>query len=188
VRRASLDHYIPCIAYAFQERIHVNVWKNRLAELGLGTGPWLNRLKQAAQNGAADDHLIHASWKTATGREERDVPLGLLRRDCLQFEPGQKIAYVTDAIYSEENQRRIIELARDADTLFIEATFAGEDAALAMDRGHLTASQAGSLAHRAGVRRAEALHISSRYINQEAEILAQFNDAFAGNLAGTVDG
>ncbi|HCQ63647.1 MAG TPA: ribonuclease Z [Rhodobacteraceae bacterium] len=179
VRRASLDHYIPCVAYAFQERIHLNVFKNRLEALGLGTGPWLNRLKDAVLSGAPDDHLVHAAWKTPTGREERDIPLGLLKRDCLKFEPGQKIAYVTDAVYSDENQHRIVELARDADTLFIETAFATEDAALAMDRGHLTAGQAGDLARRAGVRRAVALHISSRYVDREADILAQFHAAHA---------
>lgn len=182
VRRTTLDHYTPCIAYAFQERLHVNVWKNRLAELGLGIGPWLDRLKEAVLSGAPDDHLIRASWNTAAGLEERDIPLGLLKRECQHFERGQKIVYVTDAIYSEENQRRIVELAQDADTLFIETAFSSEDAAIAIDRGHLTAGQAGSLARRAGVRRAEALHISSRYIDREREILEQFADAFAGKV------
>lgn len=188
VRRTTLDHYIPCIAYAFQERIHVNVWKNRLAELGLGAGPWLNRVKEAVLSNAPDDHLIHAAWDAETGREERDIPLGLLQRECLHFEPGQKIVYVTDAVFSDENQRRIVALAQDADTLFIETVFAADDAALAMDRGHLTASQAGHLARRAGARRAEALHISSRYIDREKDILDQFTDAFAGKTAGGADG
>lgn len=180
VRRASLDHYIPSVAYAFQERIHLNVFKNRLADLGLGTGDWLNRLKAAVLSDAPDDFLVHAAWETPAGREERDIPLGLLKRDCLQFEPGQKIAYVTDAIHTPENQRRILDLVEGADTLFIETAFATEDASLALDRGHLTAGQAGELARRAGVRRAEPLHISSRYVDREDEILAQFAEAFAG--------
>lgn len=180
VRRASLDHYIPSVAYAFQERLHLNVFKNRLADLGLGTGDWLNRLKEAVLSDAPDDFLVHAAWETPAGREERDIPLGLLKRDCLQFEPGQKIAYVTDAIHSEENQRRIVDLVRGADTLFIEAAFATGEDALAFDRGHLTAGQSGTLARLAGVRRAEALHLSSRYVGREEMILAQFAEAFAG--------
>lgn len=180
VRRAVLDHYIPCIGYALQERAHVNVWKNRLDELGLGTGPWLDQLKAAVVRGDPDDTMIRATWKTPAGYEEREIPLGLLRHDCLHIERGQKIVYVTDVIYSQENQRRIVDLARDADFLFIEAAFASGDAELAMERGHLTAGQAGTLARRAGVRRAEALHISSRYVEAEEQILAEFARAFAG--------
>ena len=40
---AVLDHKIPCLAFALQERFHVNVWKNRLHARGLPTGPWLIR-------------------------------------------------------------------------------------------------------------------------------------------------
>lgn len=185
VRRTSLDHGIPSIAYALQERAHVNLWKNRLDELGLGTGPWLSELKAAALRGEPDERIIHASWKTPEGSEERELPLGLLKRECLRFEPGQKIAFVTDARHSKENQRRIVELARDADMLFIECTFAAGEDALAWERGHLTASQAGRLARRAGVRRAEALHISSRYKDGEEAILDQFARAFAGESAPT---
>ncbi|WP_212524735.1 MBL fold metallo-hydrolase [Actibacterium sp. MT2.3-13A] len=180
VRRASLDHGIPSIAYALQERSHVNLWKNRLDALGLGTGPWLNELKAAALRGDPDDRIIRAAWKTPGGVAERNLPLGLLRRECLRFEPGQKIAYVTDARHTQENQRRIVALARDADLLFIETTFAAGEDALALERGHLTAGQAGRLARRAGARRAEPMHISPRYAGVEDQILAQFARAFAG--------
>lgn len=183
VRRAVLDHYIPCIGYALQERAHVNIWKNRLDEIGLGTGPWLDELKAAVVRGDPDDTTIRAAWKTETGYEERDIPLGLLRAECLQAEPGQKVVYVTDVIYTETNQRRIVDLARDADLLFIETAFASDEAELAMDRGHLTAAQAGSLARRARARRAEALHISSRYVEAEDQILGEFARAFAGRDA-----
>jgi len=183
MRRAVLDHGIPSIAYALQERTHVNLWKNRLDALGLGTGPWLNELKAAALRGDPDDRIIHAAWKTPEGVEEREIPLGLLRRECLRFEPGQKVAFVTDARHTDENQRRILDLARDADFLFIETTFAAGEDALALERGHLTASQAGTLARRAGARRAEAMHISPRYAGAEELILDQFTRAFAGTDA-----
>src|SRR5438874_12440680 len=44
---AVLDHGIPCLGFAIEESAHVNVWKNRLAELGLSVGPWLRELKRA---------------------------------------------------------------------------------------------------------------------------------------------
>ena len=52
VRTALLDHGIPCLAWAVLEPVHVNVWKNRLVELGLGAGPWLAELKRLALAGA----------------------------------------------------------------------------------------------------------------------------------------
>ena len=72
-----------------------------------------------------------------------------------------------------------MELARDADHLFIECAFSHGDAALAADRNHLTATQAGRLARRAGVRRVEAMHISSRYADCEATILDEMSRAFS---------
>src|SRR5205823_761047 len=44
---AVLDHGIPCLGFAIEESVHVNVWKNRLADLGLPVGPWLRDLKRA---------------------------------------------------------------------------------------------------------------------------------------------
>src|SRR5512143_4143396 len=35
VRCAVLDHQTPCLAFAVQEAAHVNVWRNRLADLGV---------------------------------------------------------------------------------------------------------------------------------------------------------
>lgn len=50
------------------------------------------------------------------------------------------------------------QLARDADLLLLEATFA-EDAAAAAASGHMTALQAGELAERAGARRLLLTHL-----------------------------
>ena len=37
VRAVTLDHRIPCLAFALEENQHVNIWKNRLDEMGLAT-------------------------------------------------------------------------------------------------------------------------------------------------------
>jgi len=47
VRAAVLDHGIPCLAFAVEERAHVNVRKAALTALGLAVGPWLRDLKHA---------------------------------------------------------------------------------------------------------------------------------------------
>ncbi len=39
VRARFVDHGIPVLAFGLEEKAHINVWKNRLAERGLATGP-----------------------------------------------------------------------------------------------------------------------------------------------------
>lgn len=183
VRAAVLDHRIPCLAFAVQERAHVNVWKDRLARRGLAVGPWLRELKRAVVRGAPDETPIRAACREGGEPGERVLPLGTLKRDILQIVPGQKIAYVVDALYSEDNVGRIVELARGADILFIEAAFARQDAGRAADRYHLTTEQAGRLGRLAGVRRLEPFHFSPRYAGQEARLRAEVEEAFGGPLS-----
>jgi hypothetical protein len=64
-------------------------------------------------------------------------------------------------------------LAHGADALFIEAPFAAADAAMALDRRHLTARAAGEIARETGVGRIEPFHFSPRYLGQEALLLAK---------------
>jgi len=51
VRSVDLDHAVPCLAFCFEEKIHVNIWKNRIDEMGLPAGPWLKDLKEAVVTG-----------------------------------------------------------------------------------------------------------------------------------------
>ncbi len=173
VRAAVLDHGIPCLAYAIEETAHVNVWKTKLQDLGLPVGPWLRELKDMVLRAAPDDTEIQVA-------EDRTLPLGELKEQVLQIVPGQKIAYVVDAAYTEANRQCIVELARDADILYIEACFTAEDSERAADRKHLTTAQAGTLGRLAGVRRLEPFHFSPRYAGEEARLRAEVDEAFAG--------
>ena len=175
---AVLEHRIPCLGFAIEETAHVNVWKNRLTELGLPLGPWLRDLKRAVIENRPSDHLIRiGSWPPSP--DMRELPLGTLRR-VLTVTPGQKVAYVTDAADTPANRAAIIKLAQNADLLFIEAAFAQADTALAAERAHLTTAAAGGLAREARVRRVEPFHFSPRYSGQEARMLDEVMTAFAG--------
>ena len=179
VTTAMLDHGTPCLAFAVQEPGHINVWKNRLAEMGLPVGPWLQGLKRALIDNRPDDYPIALDPRPgATAPEPR--PLGALRR-AVTMTPGQKIGYVTDAADTAANRRAIVDLVRDADILFIEAHFAAADAHLAADRMHLTTAAAGAIAREAGVRRVEPFHFSPRYQGDEARLIGEVQAAFAGN-------
>lgn len=176
VRAAVLDHGIPCLGYALEEERHVNVWKNRLLERGLPVGPWLKGLKAAVLAAAAFDTAI------ATPAGER--PLADLM-DCVQITPGLKIAYVTDVVYHADNAARIIELARDADWLFIECVFLDELAERAARKKHLTAAQAGRLARAAGARNVVPFHFSPIYREREVELRAELAAAWRGGYQGS---
>jgi ribonuclease Z len=99
-------------------------------------------------------------------------PLGALR-DLVEVTPGERLAYLTDLADTPANRAAAIALARDADTLFIEAPFAAADAAHALDRRHLTTQAAGEIARDAGARRIEPFHFSPRYEDAEARLLAE---------------
>lgn len=176
VAAAVLEHGTPCLAFALQERAHVNIWKNRLADLELPVGPWLRDFKRAIIDGLPDDHMIDIPGSEQLAGHA--VPLGALR-SVVTITPGQKIGYVTDAADTSANRHAIIDLVRGADLLFIEAAFAAADVALASERAHLTTKAAGEIARAAGVRRMEPFHFSPRYEGQEEQMMAEAMAAFS---------
>lgn len=181
VKTTLLDHKIPSLAYSLEEKLHVNILKNHLEELGLEVGPWLNELKTAIQEGKPDNTPIRAC--RAKGESAATGPvftLGELRERIVKIEPGQKVCYVTDAAFTQKNAERIVDLARGADYLFIEATFLDDDSDRAATRHHLTASQAGELARRAEVARVIPFHFSPRYTGRGNEITAELQQAWNG--------
>jgi ribonuclease Z len=181
VRAEFLDHKTPCLGFAVEEKTHVNVWKNRLAELGLPTGPWLKTLKDAVFAGAPGDTPIRAWWRDREGTHERTYPLRELQEKVLELVPGEKIAYVTDVVYHAENARRIAALAADADQLYIESVFLHADADHAARKFHLTARQAGAIARAARARHVIPFHFSPRYIDRETALRAELESARAGS-------
>ena len=97
MRAAFLDHQIPCMAFALEEKFHVNVWKSGLEELGLPTGPWLRDLKSTVARGEPDGTRSRCAGARTARSRRAIVSLGELKEKVLRIVPGQKIAYVTDA-------------------------------------------------------------------------------------------
>lgn len=178
-----LDHRIPCLAFALEESMHLNVDKVRLDGLGLPVGPWLMDVKRAIRKGEPDERPIRVAWSADGARHERVVALGLLRREVIRANPGQKLVYVTDAIGSEENRARILRLARGADLFFCEAGYPERDAERARARYHLTTVQAGRLAAEAGVRRFAVFHLSPKYRSCGGDLVAEAMAVFTGSCS-----
>ncbi len=178
IRSVFLDHITPCLAFALEEKQHLNVWKNRLTNMGLPVGPWLQDLKRAVRREESDDSLFRVWWRKDGTEHEKFVLLGELKQNVLRIVPGQKIAYVTDAVYHEGNAARIVELAHNADVLFIEAPFLQEDAESADKKYHLTAHQAGILARRARAKVVVPFHFSPKYQDGGKELGEELMRAF----------
>jgi ribonuclease Z len=180
VRGTILDHGEIVLAFALEERAHINVWRNKVEAMGLSIGPWLRALKEATLCAAPDDTLIEVAWRDRPSGKAEFLPLGLLKKEIMKITAGCKIAYVVDCSFTDANIEKIVRLAKDADILFIEAKFLEADAALAKARHHLTARQAGTIARLAGVKRIVTLHHSLRYKGKGHHLAQEAQDAFVG--------
>src|SRR5262249_32462746 len=186
---AELDHGIPVLGAAVREVEHLAVNRDRLERLGLAAGPRLGGLKDALRGGAGAGAPIGALRADGTV-DRRSV--GELERELIVRGPGQVLGYLTDLAPSERNLRDAAALVSGADLLICEATFLDADRALAAERRHLTARQAGTLAREAGACRRAAMHMSPRYQGREDELVREAEEAFGGpalrlpTLAGAV--
>lgn len=175
-----LNHRVPSFAYALQENFHVNINKERLRAAGLPIGSWLKEVKQHLWDGRPDEFRFTTALYFEHRREEREFVLGDVRDRFVTISRGQKIAYVVDTRYDEENEAKIIELAHDADVFYCEAPYLHRDADKAQERHHLTARQAGRLARKAGVRELVVFHFSPRYTGEGDLLYQEAREEFAG--------
>ena len=180
VKAVALDHRIPSFAYSLEEQFHINVNKQRLHEAGLPVGAWLRDVKQYIWQGLPDDFRFTAILYDEHRREERDFVLGEIKDKFLTISRGQKIAYVVDARYDEDNEAKIVALAKGADLFYCEAPYLDVDAEKARDRYHLTARQAGIMARKAEVRDLVVFHFSPRYTGQGEAIEHEAMEVFQG--------
>ncbi|MBI5196633.1 MAG: MBL fold metallo-hydrolase [Nitrospirae bacterium] len=170
VEAAVLDHQIPCLAFSMEEDYHINIDKAELNKLDLPVGQWLGELKQAIRDGAAD-RVFKINDKQFNFSELKYIA---------NITRGQKLSYVVDTIGTEENMKKIIDLAKGSDVLYIEAYFLDRDDDRAKERYHLTAKEAGRIAREAGAGRLEVFHFSPKYTDVPGEIVKEAEEEFGG--------
>jgi ribonuclease Z len=180
VRGRFVDHEMPCLAFVVEEKARPRVAKDRLAALGVCTGPWLRELKLALLAGAPADSPIRLRWRDRLGEHEMSRSVGELTDIILDVTPGQRIGYVTDLRFTEANLRTLAPLLAGVDQLFIESVFLEADGAHAQRKNHLTARQAGQIARAVGARAVVPFHFSPRYGQRAAEVAAELRAAWSG--------
>lgn len=161
VTALPLEHRTVAFGYRVRERDRPGAFQvDKARAEGVPPGPLFGRLKRGETITLPEGRQL--SGRDFTGEDER----------------GRVVAYCTDTSYTAN----AVELARDADLLIHEATFAAEDEHLARQSKHSTAAQAARVAAEAGARRLMLTHISPRYIAggklTQQELLAEAREIF----------
>ena len=145
-----------CFGYVFQEKTRRPFRVETAEALGVPAGPERRRLVAGETLTLPDGRVVRP-----------DDVLG-------EPVPGTKFVYVGDVARIDE----IIEPARGADGLVMEATYISEDVEIARKFGHITAAESAQCARTAGVRALYLTHISRRYAG--ATVLAEASAIFPG--------
>lgn len=161
----ELSHRTTAFGYRVEEKDRPGAFDvERARTLGVPEGPLYGRLKRGESVELSDGRVIAGSDLTG------------------ETETGRKLAYCTDTTFC----RGAVELARDADMLIHEATFAGKDTELARQSMHSTAEMAARVAREARVRQLVITHISPRYVEGNAltaqDLLAEARAVFPDTI------
>ncbi len=181
VSACIVDHEMPVLAFAIDEKAQVRVAVDRIAAMGLATGAWLRTLKAAVLAGAPDDTPIDLAWRDRDGEHAERRRVGELRALVLDTIPGRRIGYVTDLRFTPANVERLERLLGGVDVLHIESVFLDRDRDQGARKNHLTAPQAGEIARRLGAKKVVPFHFSPRYRGAEGELRREVEAARHGD-------
>jgi ribonuclease Z len=178
VRAAILDHKIPCLAFSLEEFKRFNVKRDVLQAMGFHSGPWLDELKTMLRENRPPETRLQIPLSSGGNK---DLTLQEWHDLLIVESRGQKIVYVVDNQYNATNAGRILSLARNADLFYCEAFFSQAEEAIAKERFHFTATQAGLMARQAQVTRLIPFHFSLRYQSEPERLKEEAQRAFTGD-------
>jgi ribonuclease Z len=150
-----------CFGFVFQEKTKRPFLVEQAEVLGVPVGPERKRL-------VAGETITLAGGRVIAPEQVLGASV-----------PGTKVVYVGDVARVEE----IIEPARDADALVMEATYIAEDEEIARKFGHITAAESARCAQQAQVKQLYLTHISRRYPGSlvSAQARAIFPNTYVAN-------
>jgi len=178
VRTDVLEHRIPCLGFAMEEKERLNINKDRLAEMDLAPDRWLAELKKNIHEEKSDDFKMSVSVSENGNTLFKEYSLGELKKELVQITQGQKIAYIVDTVYNEKNKPKITNLVREADCFFCESPFLADEEERGRERCHLTTRQAGLLAREAEVKELKIFHFSSKHSHCRDQFYREADEAF----------
>jgi len=132
----------------------------RARELGIPEGPLWGRIHRGENVKLDDDRVIDAATLVGPTRHGRRIVITGDTRPC----------------------EATVDIARGADLLVHEATFAEEEAERARETGHSTAREAADVAARAGVRRLVLTHLSARYTRDTTDLEREARAVFPATI------
>jgi ribonuclease Z len=169
VRCAVLEHRVPVLGFTLEYKARLHLIKERVENLPLRAQE-VGKFKAFLENGANRGKTF------AVGGESYGYET--LLNEYSYWQKGMKISYVTDVGYSQENRRRIVDLVKGSDVLYMEATFLEKDRERAEKYRHLTAKQTGTIAKEAAVKKLVVFHHSKRYITEPESVLEEVRSVF----------
>ena len=171
----TVDHGIDCLAFALKESLQVKFRPEELGRRDWSPGPWLSQVRQALQSQSPADTVIEIAGNNYHLQEIAD--------EIALIHPGLKIAYVTDIGFTVQNRQRLLPLIENADLLLCEAAFLESAADKAEMSQHLTAAQAGKLAHLARAKHLRLFHFSPRHTDEKEKFYEQAGKHFSGPIS-----
>lgn len=140
----ALDHTVPCLGFSFAQQDKREFLKKKAIKLGVPEGPLFSRLQAGEE--------VKVNKKTI----KPDQVLGKVQH-------GKKVTYVSDT----RPCAAAAELAKGADVLIHDCTFAHDLQDSALEGKHSTAKETAQIAKRAKVKELCLTHISQRYNTTE---------------------
>ncbi len=167
IRTFRTDHRTRSVGYALVEDERRGRFDRERAEaLGVPPGPLFSTLHAGEAVELADGTVVEPEQVVGDPR------------------PGRKLVYTGDTRPTEST----IAAATNADLLIHDATFADELGDRARETAHSTATEAASVAERAGVARLALMHVSSRYAGDASVLAQEAGDRFDGESFVAQDG
>jgi len=151
VRAFSLRHTKTCYGYALEEDPRPGAFHpEKATELGVPRGPLWSVLQSGQSVTLPDGKIVESAQVMGEARS------------------GRKFSYVTDSLYFPEISKEVA----NSDLLICEGMFENALEQSAIEKKHMTASQAGRIARDAGgVKKMALIHYSPRYAERDLKLL-----------------